>query len=257
MQPGANYSLRDEIKAYWSARAATFDAEPGHEIFSEAERVAWHRLILRHLGPGKGRAALDLATGTGVIAHLMDDMGFRVTGLDWAEPMLERASAKAKGRGRDIRFVAADAEFTTMADAAFDVAITRHLVWTLVDPPAAFAEWRRVLRPGGRLMVIDGDFVTPTWLARLAAGLRRGPGEVTSAAMRETHRSILSRVAFSKGARAGQVAAMLREAGFGPVVIDCGLGAIRRAQARQIGGLRGLDRLLQHRYAIVATVPGT
>ncbi|RVP00226.1 SAM-dependent methyltransferase, partial [Sinorhizobium meliloti] len=62
-----NYDLRDEIKAYWSERAATFDLSPGHEIFSEEERAAWHRLIRRHLGEGAGRSALDLASGTGVV----------------------------------------------------------------------------------------------------------------------------------------------------------------------------------------------
>lgn len=256
MRPEANYSLREEIKAYWSERAATFDDEPGHEIFSAAERKAWHGLITRLLGPGEGRAALDLATGTGVIAHLMDDLGYRVTGLDWAEPMLERATAKARTRGRDIRFLVGDAEFTMLADSAFDVIVTRHLVWTLVDPAAAFAEWRRVLRPGGRLLVIDGDFVTPTWFARLAARLSRGPAEGAAAARRETHRSILARVPFREGARAEQVAAMLAQAGFEPVRVDRGLGAIRRAQARTIGGLKGVDRLFQRRYAIVATVPG-
>ena len=61
---GSNFSLRDEIKAYWSARAASFDEQPGHEIFSEEERQAWHRLFTRHLGEGDGRKALDLASGT-------------------------------------------------------------------------------------------------------------------------------------------------------------------------------------------------
>ena len=37
--------------------------------------------------------------------------------------------------------------------------VNRHLVWTLVDPKAAFAEWLRVLKPGGTLLIIDGDFV--------------------------------------------------------------------------------------------------
>ena len=82
---GTNFTLRDEIRAYWSARAETFDQSPGHEIFSEDERAAWHALIERHLGPGDGRNALDLASGTGVMSHLMDDLGYRVTGIDWSD----------------------------------------------------------------------------------------------------------------------------------------------------------------------------
>ncbi|MEY9832724.1 ubiquinone/menaquinone biosynthesis C-methylase UbiE [Sinorhizobium fredii] len=132
---GRNYDLRDEIKAYWSERAATFDLSPGHEIFSEEERAAWHRLFLRHLGRGDGRAALDLASGTGVISHLLDDLDFQVTGLDWAEPMLERARQKAQSRRRAISFRIGDAENTMEPDDHYDVIVNRHLVWTLVDRP--------------------------------------------------------------------------------------------------------------------------
>jgi hypothetical protein len=49
----ANFTLRDEIRDYWSARAATFDEQVGHEIFSEVEREAWRDLVRRHLGPAR------------------------------------------------------------------------------------------------------------------------------------------------------------------------------------------------------------
>ena len=124
-------------------------------------------LFSKHLGEGQGRAALDLACGTAVISHLLDDLGFKVTGLDWAEPMLERARAKAKARGRQIRFLMGDAERTMEDDAAYDVITNRHLVWTLVDPLACFREWHRVLKPGGKLLIVDGDFVNTSTLTRL------------------------------------------------------------------------------------------
>jgi len=169
-----NYHLKDEIKAYWSARAETFDSQPGHEIFSEAERAAWHALIKKHLGmgqvgPEERRKVLDLASGTGVVSHLLDDLGFSVTGMDWAEPMLERARAKAKTRGRSIRFLIGDAESTMEPDATYDAITNRHLVWTLVDPLGAFREWRRVLKPGGRVLIVDGDFVNPSPLAKITS----------------------------------------------------------------------------------------
>ena len=261
---GDNFGLRDEIKAYWSERAATFDLSPGHEIFSESERAAWQGLISRHLGPGDGRAALDLASGTGVISHLLDDLGFHVRGLDWSEPMLERARAKAAARGRSIGFRIGDAENTMEPDASFDVVVTRHLVWTLVDPEACFAEWFRVLKPGGKLLVIDGDFVNTSPAERLVKALaalvdkvvppRDDPAR-TPPAMAETHRSILSRVYFSGGARAGGVADLLRRAGFSPVTVDTDFRHIHRQQARNFGLLKGIARGLQHRYAIVATKP--
>lgn len=248
-----NFGLRDEIRAYWSERAATFDDHVGHEIASEAERHAWHDLIRCHLGPGEGRTALDLATGTAVIAHLMDDLGFRVTGLDWSEEMLTRARAKATVRERQITFLLGDAETTMLPDASFDVIVTRHLVWTLVDPPAAFAEWQRVLKPGGRLLVIDGDFVTPSILARLQSAIGR-LRRMKSAEdrMQCLHRDILARVPFSTGARAAAVARLLGEAGFAAVTVDRRLGAIHRSQARHLNVAKAIERFLQHRYAITA-----
>jgi hypothetical protein len=54
-----------------------------------------------------------------------------------------------------------------------DVLVTRHLVWALVDPRAAFAEWFSLLNPGGRLLIIESGFVTETGAARLRTALEK------------------------------------------------------------------------------------
>jgi ubiquinone/menaquinone biosynthesis C-methylase UbiE len=254
----SNYTLRDEIREYWSARAPTFDDQVGHEIFSEAERQAWRALFLRHLGPGEGRRALDLASGTGVISHLLDGLGFDVTGLDWSEAMLARARAKAAARGTQIRFVMGDVERTLESRASYDVIVTRHLVWTLVDPEAAFKEWHSLLKPGGKLLIIDGDFVSDTILKRVIRMVERLKGRgsqiaVASDAMRQTHERILRQVHFSNGARAREVVDLLRQAGFAENIVDRDLKRIHREQAKHMPLLKGLERATQHRYAIVST----
>ena len=254
----SNYTLRDEIRDYWSARAATFDQQVGHEIFSEAERQAWSELFLRHLGPGAGRSALDLASGTGVISHLLDGLGFHVTGLDWSDAMLSRARAKAEARGARIRFVMGDAERTLERPESYDAIVTRHLVWTLVDPMAAFREWHSLLKPGGKVLIVDGDFVSDTLVRRMVRAFERLTGRTPPAsnmpdAMRETHERILRQVYFSKGARSAEVVDLLRRAGFAEITVDRNLKRIHREQAKHMSLLKGLERATQHRYAIAAT----
>ncbi|WP_290892746.1 class I SAM-dependent methyltransferase [Hoeflea sp.] len=251
----ANRDLRDDIREYWSTRAAGFDLDPGHKIADGSERSAWLALFARHLGSARGRTLLDLASGTGEISLLCHELGFDVTGLDWAEPMLDRARAKAKAAGAAIPFLQADAERTMLADASQDVIVTRHLVWTLVDPAAAFAEWNRVLSPGGCLLVVDGDFVSRGPFERLLAKLFGSSHRRLDSEMARRHAEILSQVHFSGGARAEAVAALLAQASFADIRIDTRLGAIHRAQARQFGWRKSLLRFSEHRYAISATKP--
>ena len=249
----SNRDLRDDIRDYWSDRAEGFDSDAGHKIAEGAERAAWRALVSRHLGAASGRRLLDLASGTGEVSLLCDELGFSVTGLDWSEPMLARARAKAHGTG--VSFLHADAERTMLPDESQHAIVTRHLVWTLVDPAAAFAEWFRILAPGGKLLIVDGDFVRRGWLARLL-GRWAGSGAARSdPAMARRHADILARVHFAQGARAADVAALLAQAGFTGIRIDMRLGAIHRAQARQFGWRKSLLRRCEHRYAISADKP--
>lgn len=251
MNQTSNRNIRDEIRDYWSARAETFDNDPGHKIADGDERRAWTALFIKHLGEARGRRLLDLASGTGEIAMLCHDMGFRVTGLDWAEPMLARAQVKAQAAGADITFLQADAEVIPAPSGSQDVIVTRHLVWTLVDPLAAFKEWHRMLAPDGMLLIVDGDFVSKGRLTRFLTRLL-GPVKPHHAQARNWHEEILSQVHFANGARADAVADLLRQAGFTDVRIDTRLSAIHRAQARLFGWRKSLLRRSEHRYVITA-----
>ncbi|MDR6873599.1 ubiquinone/menaquinone biosynthesis C-methylase UbiE [Bosea sp. BE125] len=226
---GANFGLKDEIRAYWSKRAETFDLSYGHRIRSDAELEAWARLIASHAPVAAGARALELASGTGEITRVLLSLGCSVDAIDLCEPMIARAQVKHANAA--VRFHLGDAENTMMADEAYDLVICRHLVWTLIDPARALADWLRVLRPGGALIVIDGDWVTlsrrSVLLKRLSGLVDRLTG-VASTWDQATHQRILNGVHFRDGLRAPALEAMLREAGFEPLRVGPLSGIARR-----------------------------
>jgi ubiquinone/menaquinone biosynthesis C-methylase UbiE len=148
--------VKAQVAAHWDRRAAHFDEDFGHSIRTAAEHAAWDRIFALVL-PGEGALdALDVGCGTGFLSLELAGRGHRVTGIDFAPAMLDRARLKAVERGLDVRFEPGDAEALRFAGASFDVVISRHVLWTLPHPEAAIDEWVRVLRPGGRLVVVDG-----------------------------------------------------------------------------------------------------
>jgi ubiquinone/menaquinone biosynthesis C-methylase UbiE len=256
-----NWSIKDEIRDYWSLRAETYDASPGHGIARHAEIDAWSRLIRRHIGDGDGRTALDLACGTGVMTMLMHGLGFKVTGLDFTKPMMARARRKSDEANAAIRFLTRDAEETMEPDNTYDVIIARHLVWTLTNPDKAFADWLRILKPGGRLLIIDGDFVRQHWLERLLPLLDRVFGKQQDGHSLLTpeqwahHERIVGQLHFKHGIRTDDALRLFKSAGFGEMKIDTDLADIRRSRGIKLISRKGLASTLQHRFAISGRKP--
>ena len=98
-----------------------------------------------------GDRVLDACCGTGDLAIAAAVAGGRVTGIDFSEPMLERARRKAP----DIEWVAGDALALPFADGSFDAATVGFGVRNLSELDKGLRELRRVLRPGGRLAILE------------------------------------------------------------------------------------------------------
>ncbi|MEU6106265.1 class I SAM-dependent methyltransferase [Streptomyces flaveolus] len=144
----------------WDSRAATFDEESDHGLRDPGVRRAW-AARLRSWLPGRPGDVLDLGCGTGSLSLLAAEQGHRVTGVDLSPAMLELARAKLAGR--DAVFLAGDAGAPPVGGGRFDAVLVRHVLWMLPDPGRVLAHWRELLRPGGRLVLIEGVWgsVTP------------------------------------------------------------------------------------------------
>ncbi|WP_030192329.1 class I SAM-dependent methyltransferase [Streptomyces sp. NRRL S-87] len=118
-------------------------------------------VIRRLAGSGveaDGRDVLDLGTGTGSLARLFARAGARVTGIDPAAALLDQARALDAAAGVEIAYHVATAEATGLPDASFDV-VAAGQCWHWFDAPKAAAEVRRLLRPGGHVVITHFDWL--------------------------------------------------------------------------------------------------
>ncbi|MGV9842823.1 class I SAM-dependent methyltransferase [Streptomyces fungicidicus] len=141
----------------WDAAAASFDEEPDHGLRDPEVRAAWAER-LRDWLPERAGDVLDLGCGTGSLALLAAGQGHRVTGVDRSPAMV--ALAREKLGGRDAVFLVGDAAAPPVGEERYDTVLVRHVLWTLPEPDRALRHWRDLLRPGGRLVLVEGVWGT-------------------------------------------------------------------------------------------------
>ena len=98
-----------------------------------------------------GDRVLDVCCGTGDLALAASDAGGRVTGLDFSAPMLDRA----RGKSSEIDWIEGDALALPFADGSFDAVTIGFGLRNLPNVERGLTELRRVLRPGGRLAILE------------------------------------------------------------------------------------------------------
>lgn len=128
-------------------------------LLSLRRDIAWRRYAVKRMGPGKTRRLLDLATGTGDLAiqAALSISALQVIGLDLVSPMLFTAKAKISRRrlGERIHLVQGDALRLPFESDQFDVVSMAFGIRNIPDKISALREMRRVLIPGGRVLVLE------------------------------------------------------------------------------------------------------
>lgn len=156
----SNYEQQlDESRQIWNAEAAGFDNEPDHGLREPRILGAWTKLLQAHL-PSKQAAVLDIGCGTGSLSIVLARLGYEVTGIDFAPEMIARAQEKAQASGYPITFNVMDAAFPQLEPHQYDVVLSRHLLWALPQPDQVLQRWVDLLKPAGRLLLIEGYWFT-------------------------------------------------------------------------------------------------
>jgi arsenite methyltransferase len=142
-----------------------FDAEAARRMeaaYTTPELVAQRREVLRLLALQAGESVLDIGAGPGFLAAEMAavvEPGGRVFAVDPSESM--RELARSRNTALEIR--SGSAEALPLPDDAVDVAVATQVLEYVPDVHEALAEMRRVLRRGGRLLVLDTDWDSIVW----------------------------------------------------------------------------------------------
>ena len=148
-------------------------------VMSFGQDPRWRRALVDALSPAPGMRILDVATGTGMVAFALAARGAEVVGLDQSEAMLGGARARLERTPEfadRLSFVLGEADALPFADGEFDALSFTYLLRYVDDPAATMRELARVVKPGGRIAMVEfgvpGDaLLRRLWRIHTRAGL--------------------------------------------------------------------------------------
>lgn len=155
-------SWLDRVRAVWNGRAEAWD-EMSEANARAPDRPADLRRTAEALQIQPGARILDAGCGTGQFAIAFAEMGCRVTAIDLAPEMIARARGHADARGVEIDWRVGDVNPLADPLAVYDAVHARAVLLLVSDVPAALREFRRVLKPGGRLLASVPGALSPIY----------------------------------------------------------------------------------------------
>jgi len=155
------------IRDMFSAIAPRYDFL--NRLLSLGIDQGWRRTLARMAIWQEPEAILDVACGTGDISLALRQKAprARIVGLDFSQAMLDLAQVKIERAQADIELVAASAEEIPFPDADFDLLTIAFGIRNVVDKKRALAEFYRVMKPQGRLAVLEFSQPQVAWLRTL------------------------------------------------------------------------------------------
>ena len=144
-----------EVQNYWDLRSHGFSDAINEELDSYLGE-GWKKRF-RELFGEDSLQILDDGAGPGFFSMILAELGHEVTSIDYSGEMVDRLRSNMEARGLKPRAMQMDAQALTFADESFDAVVQRNVMWNLDDPARAYREIARVLKPGGILLLDDGN----------------------------------------------------------------------------------------------------
>lgn len=226
------------VQAMFDRVARRYDI--ANTVLSLGQDRHWRRVTAAAAEPA-GAVVVDVAAGPGEVAWQLLVRGARqVLAVDLSLAMLaEGHRAVAAPERLGLHFVNADASALPLSDGSVDAVTISFGIRNVVDPAATLAEFARVLRPGGRLVVAEFAAPTAAWLRRLYLGyLMRALPRIARAVSSHPEAYTYLAESIREWPDRSTVAGWIEQAGFGDVAVrdlTLGIVAVHRA-------VRGSDR---------------
>ena len=187
--PSTGTLPEDQVRAMFDRIARVYDVM--NTVMTAGLHRRWRERAADLARVGPGDRAIDVATGTGDLALALARRvgpGGEVVGCDFSEPMLDLARGKPAPPGSSVRFECADALELPYPDASFDAATVGFGARNFADLDRGLRELARVVRPGGRVVVLE--ITVPrrrplrsffrVWFDRIVPALGRLAGDPTA-----------------------------------------------------------------------------
>src|SRR5581483_1346203 len=150
MKPGSDNSIHERVQSQFGAAAAAYTSSAGH-----GDPMLLRRVV-ELAEPAPRDRALDIATGAGHTALALAPHVAEVVAYDITSQMLEETARNAAARGlTNVSTRQGQAEKLPFADSSFDIVTVRQAPHHFADIRAAIGEMARVVRPGGRVVIVD------------------------------------------------------------------------------------------------------
>jgi demethylmenaquinone methyltransferase/2-methoxy-6-polyprenyl-1,4-benzoquinol methylase len=154
---GSDLSKKDQVADMFNSIAYRYDFL--NRFLSAGVDIWWRKKAIRELKKLKPKNILDVATGTADVAIMATTLldPEKITGIDISDGMLEigRAKIKKKGLEKTIELLNGDSETIKFADNSFDAVTVAFGVRNFEHLEKGLAEIKRVLKPGGKLVVLE------------------------------------------------------------------------------------------------------